>query len=73
MIHTDNKRAGVIKDRITAINEKINKQKKDIPAISISAGVSFGSRGKTVETVFKEADTALYNAKDKGRNGMEFF
>lgn len=73
MIHTDNKRACVIKDRITAINEKINKQKKDIPAISISAGVSFGSRGKTVETVFKEADTALYNAKDKGRNGMEFF
>ena len=41
---------------------------------SVSVGVTlFGGAGHTVETVIKQADMALYQAKDAGRNTVRYF
>ncbi|MBV6520369.1 MAG: hypothetical protein MNPFHGCM_00475 [Gemmatimonadaceae bacterium] len=42
--------------------------------VSASIGISiFPNDGDDVDTLVKHADTALYHAKDRGRNSFEFF
>jgi len=43
--------------------------------VSASLGVSFFSQGNTfnVDELFKQADTAMYQAKDSGKNNFQFF
>ncbi len=42
--------------------------------VTISMGISvFPQDGQTVEELFKNADAALYHAKDSGRNCFQFF
>ncbi|MHB0912981.1 MAG: sensor domain-containing protein [Armatimonadota bacterium] len=42
--------------------------------ITCSMGVSlYPTHGKDVETLVKNADTAMYRAKDRGRNGYQFY
>ncbi|SEK85870.1 EAL domain-containing protein [Alkalibacterium pelagium] len=42
--------------------------------LTTSIGVSmYPENGKTYEELFRFADTAMYLAKDKGKNGFEFF
>lgn len=48
----------------------VNISKKEIDGISftVSIGVSIYKSGKTIDDLYKEADVALYNAKNNGRN-----
>lgn len=49
----------------------INKQEL---YITVSIGISlFPANGLTAETLMKNADVAMYRAKDKGRNTFQFF
>src|ERR1017187_1998764 len=42
--------------------------------ITCSLGISiFSEHGKDTETLIKNADTAMYSAKESGRNGFRFF
>lgn len=41
--------------------------------ITISIGMSFGSNGDEINEVMEEADSALYMAKDAGRNCVKVF
>ncbi len=41
--------------------------------LSISVGVAFADGGKTTEQLLSEADSAMYEAKEKGKNRVEVF
>lgn len=41
--------------------------------ISVSVGVSFSDGGKSLEQLIKEADNALYQSKNSGRNRVTFY
>jgi diguanylate cyclase (GGDEF)-like protein len=41
--------------------------------VSASIGISIGSGGETPEALMRDADAALYRAKDRGRGGYEVF
>ena len=41
--------------------------------LSISVGVAFAEPGKTTEQLLSEADSAMYEAKEKGKNRVEVF
>ena len=52
---------------------KMRIDKNDENDISCSMGVSMGYAGVIYEELFAEADSALYAAKEKGKNRFEFF
>lgn len=75
MVHSDKALSKLISKKIKKINEKLEKgdEEKRIPPISISVGVAYGDDGITRDTLFKRADEALYNAKERGRKGIAFY
>ena len=44
----------------------------DIPPVTLSIGAAF-SGGEIDEDVYRRADEALYEVKEKGRNGFAFY
>jgi diguanylate cyclase (GGDEF)-like protein/PAS domain S-box-containing protein len=65
--------ATVAKRMITAIGEAHSIDGQDLN-ITTSIGISvFPDDGEDAETLIKNADTAMYQAKDNGRNGLQFF
>ncbi len=54
--------------RLAVLNESITSNDGRILSISISLGVADNHQDEHVEAILKRADTALYQAKDGGRN-----
>jgi diguanylate cyclase (GGDEF) domain len=75
MIRSDSSMKDLITRKVNMINEKLKKtdEKDGIPALSCSVGVAFGRVGIRTSELFKRADTALYNAKENGRNCVAFY
>ena len=62
-----------IEEKIKAVNEKLEKANEKTQAVSLSVGVAFSDRKNPGESIFKDADKALYYAKENGRNGCKFY
>ena len=75
MIRSDASMQDLISRKVSMINEKLSKTDEEdgVPALSCSVGVAFGNVGLRTSELFKRADTALYNAKENGRNGVAFY
>lgn len=50
---------------------RVLSEAENLPKTSLSAGASFGT-GTVTDTLFKQADTALYQTKNKGGCGITF-
>ena len=62
-----------IKEKIDAANEELSNSKDDLPPVSLSVGVAFSDRENPGESIFKDADKALYYVKEHGRHGCNFY
>ena len=62
-----------ISDKIKAVNEELAMAEDGVPAVSLSVGVAFADRENPGESIFKDADKALYRVKENGRNGCDFY
>ena len=62
-----------IKEKIDYINETLLSPQDDLPAVSLSVGAAFADRENPGESIFKDADKALYYIKEHGRNGCGFY
>ena len=60
-------------DKINAVNTELAKAEADLPAVSLSVGVAFSDRENPGESIFKDADKALYKVKENGKNGCGFY
>lgn len=71
---TEFKGAALVAEKIiTAVSEPFQIE-QNILHISLSVGISlFPENGANYETLYKNADTALYQSKEKGRNQYQFF
>lgn len=63
----------VIQEKIDDANEELSNPKDDLPAVSLSVGVAFSDRENPGESIFKDADKALYHVKKHGRHGCSFY
>lgn len=62
-----------IKDKIDYVNEQLSMPEEGIPKVSLSVGAAFSDRENPGESIFKDADKALYHIKENGRNGCGFY
>ena len=64
----------LIRSKVERINERlIHPTTDDLPPISLSVGVAFGSEQNGTGNIVKDADLALYQVKEHGRCGIAFF
>ncbi len=62
-----------IKDKIAYCNETLSNPTDDLPSISLSVGVAFADRKNPGESIFKDADKALYYTKEHGKKGCNIY
>lgn len=62
-----------IQEKIDYINQVLLNPEDDLPAVSLSVGTAFADRDNPGESIFKDADKALYYVKEHGRNGCSFY
>ena len=58
-----------IQEKITAVNQELSEPTDGLPAVSLSVGVAFSDRENPGESIFKDADKALYQIKEHGKHG----
>ena len=64
MVHTDMSLASLIESKVKKINKILSEKDGQDPSVQVSCGVAFGESGINAETIFKRADTCLYEVKD---------
>ncbi len=63
-----------ISERLEKLKIELIKSENDIPPVTISAGITFSDyEGENKMDVFRQADKALYFAKDHGKNSYSFY
>ena len=62
-----------IVDKITAINKELSEPTDGLPAVSLSVGVAFTDRENPGDSIFKDADKALYHIKENGKHGCGIY
>lgn len=63
-----------IEGKIKEVNRCLaNPEEEGVPAVSLSVGVAFSDRENPGESIFKDADKALYYIKEHGRKGCGFY
>ncbi|MBO4277827.1 MAG: GGDEF domain-containing protein [Clostridia bacterium] len=65
--------AGLVKDKFREVHAALNRATGSIPAASISAGLAFGKAGLSVEALYKNADTALYEVKNTKKGEFKVY
>lgn len=73
MIDTTSDMKYAIQEKIDVANEELSNPKDDLPAVSLSVGVAFSDRENPGESIFKDADEAIYYVKEHGRHGCSFY
>lgn len=62
-----------IEDKVAWINEQLADPTDGLPVVSLSVGVAFTDREDPGESIFKDADKALYQVKEHGKHGCGFY
>ena len=73
MVHISHDPKALIERKVARINREMSNGADGLPAITLSAGVSYNKEGEDPSVMFRQADTALYYVKDHGRDGCCFW
>ena len=71
-IAAEENREEIIRRKLKLINERLKMREDDLPELSVSAGVAFGSDDSDINAVIKAADDALYEVKNHGKHDISF-
>lgn len=73
MVHVSREVQPLIEHKVIQINQDLSNTGDGLPPISVSVGVSLCREHGDPQTMFREADIALYYVKEHGRNGCCFY
>ena len=60
-------------NKIDEINQLLSSSTNDIPLVSLSVGTAFMDKGSSSDSLFKDADNALYYVKKHGKKGCHIY
>ena len=60
-------------NRQDMVNDLLSNPADGLPPVSLSVGVAFSDRQDPGESIFKDADHALYHVKQHGKHGCGFY
>ena len=63
----------LIMNKMKYIGMELSEMVNDVPPITLSVGVSYNDKSTDPEEMFRQADAALYQVKENGRNGCKFY
>ena len=73
MVHATSAMRDLVEKKIMRIRETLRDTSDGLPAITLSIGVAFSDRPGPTDDILKDADTALYVTKERGRDGYSFY
>lgn len=73
MVDVNQELSYTVSDKIKIINDALFNPADALPAVSLSVGVAFTDRENPDQSIFKDADQALYQVKQKGRHACGFY
>ena len=60
-------------NKMESANAILKAPEDDLPPVSLSVGIAFADRKDPQGSIFKDADTALYRAKEAGKGIVEVY
>ena len=73
MVHTTSAMRALVEGKIHRIQALLQDTADGLPPITLSIGVAFSDRPDPTDDILKDADTALYLVKERGKNGYAFY
>lgn len=73
MVHTTSALRSLVEDKLSSIRASLRDTSDGLPPITLSIGVAFSDRPEPTDDILKDADTALYVTKERGRDGVTFY
>ncbi len=73
MVYAKSELKQVVERKILECNRDLMAPEDGLPKVSLSVGVAFSDRKGGSDSIYKDADKALYAVKNRGRNGVAFF
>ena len=73
MVNVGRELSHTVSDKIELINDALSNPTDGLPAVSLSVGVAFTDRENPGESIFKDADKALYLVKENSRRGCAIY
>lgn len=73
MIDVSESLRGTVEEKLNALKESLANDSDGFPAVTLSIGVAFSDRTAPGDSIFEDADSALYYVKNNGRNGSRFY
>ena len=73
MVEMTSDLAYTIEEKVDFVNRKLAEPEEGCPVVSLSVGVAFSDRENPSESIFKDADKALYEVKENGKSGCRIY
>ena len=73
MVYVGHELTELVRSKIGTVMEELGAAAEDSPAVTLSVGAAFSDELRPGHSLYKDADRALYTAKDNGRNGICFY
>jgi len=73
MVHATSVMRSLVEQKIQRIRQMLRDDSDGIPVVTLSIGVAFSDRPDPTDDILKDADTALYAVKERGKDGYAFY
>ena len=73
MVHANSAMRAVVEQKLDRIRAALKDTSDGLPLITLSIGVAFSDRPDPTDDIVKDADTALYRTKKRGKDGYAFY
>ncbi len=73
LVHSAKIESSQLAEKVNTINRELAGEDDGLPVVSVSVGIVHGSESADAEDLFKKTDSAMYQAKQKGKQTYSFY